>query len=77
MKFLLLLPLLALPLAGCSTTLGNLTPAQGAALACLAGQAVAGVAAVDVAPNKAAAVAANGQVLCTTATGVASIVGTK
>jgi len=76
MKIFYIFPLLVLPLAGCQS-LGNLTPAQNAALACLAGQAVAGIAAVDVAPNKAAAVAANGQVLCTTATGAAAIVSAK
>jgi hypothetical protein len=76
MKKIALLGLL-LPLCGCQTTLQNLTPAQDAALACLGAQAGSAIAATSLKPNTAAAVAANGQVLCTTATGVASIVGTK
>jgi hypothetical protein len=76
MKLLFALPLL-IPLAGCQTSFKNLTPAQDAALACLGAQAGSAIAATSMKPNTAAAVAANGQVLCTTATGVASIVGTK
>lgn len=72
MKILLALPLLGL-LAGCQTTLQNLTPAQQAALACLGAQSGAALAA-SLAPNKAAVVSSTGQVLCTTATGVSAIV---
>lgn len=73
MKILLALPLL-IPLAGCNTTkLGDLTPAQGAALACIAGSSAAALSSA-LKPNTAAAVTSTGQVLCTTATGVAAVV---
>lgn len=73
MKKLLLAPLLLLPLCGCQ----SLTPAQDAALACLGTTAGSAIAASTLKPGTAAAVATNGQVLCTTATGVASIVSAK
>lgn len=74
MKILLALPLL-IPLAGCNTAtkLGDLTPAQGAALACIAGSSAAALSSA-LKPNTAAAVTSTGQVLCTTATGVAAVV---
>lgn len=75
MKKLVLLGFL-LPLCGCQSV-GNLTPAQTAALACLGTTAGAAIASADLAPGKAAAVASNGQVLCTTATGVAAVVSSK
>jgi len=77
MKNFLVLPLLVFGLAGCQTTLQNLTPAQQAALACLGAQSGAAIAATSLKPSTAAAVASNGQVLCTTATGVAAIVSAK
>jgi hypothetical protein len=73
MRIVLALPLLLLPLAGCQSTLSGLTPAQQAALACLGATAGAALA-TDLAPNKAAVVSSTGQVLCTTATGAATIV---
>lgn len=76
MKLLFALPLL-IPLAGCQTTLANLTPQQQAALACLGASAGSAIAANSLKPSTAAAVASNGQVLCTTATGVAAVVSTK
>lgn len=75
MKLLYALPLFALPLAGCQSV-SNLTPTQDAALACLGAQSGAALA-TALKPNSAATVTSTGQVLCTTATGVASIIGTK
>lgn len=73
-RLLLLIPIIGL--AGCQS-LTNLTPAQQAALACLGASAGSAIAANSLKPSTAAAVASNGQVLCTTATGVAAVVSTK
>lgn len=73
-KILFLLPVVAL--GGCQS-IGSITPSEGAALACLATQAGAQIAATHASPVLSAQVQSDGNVLCTFVTGASVVVAPK